>query len=210
LLVFWDVTQIFLSIQPHAYGTSNKLVSRVSFILGSLVALLLAATRYAGSPATNIVVGVIAFLFGYILLRRPSKEASIAESDYELLKGGALEQAEVVTNYRALRELTGLPGFFRNLGITGLPLATIAVLAISSYGINAIGRAFAATVDVKDIIPTEFPTAILELSKLLLGAFIGSFVAKSGTIVQSRDKVTHATPATTPGQKKPGQDISAL
>ena len=71
----------------------------------------------------------------------------------------------------------------------GLPLATIAVtilfcvLAISSYGINAIGRAYAAgtVADAKDIIPTEFPTAILELSKLLLGAFIGSFVANSAT-----------------------------
>jgi hypothetical protein len=193
-----------------------KLVSGVSFISCSLVALLLAATKYVGSPATNIVVGVIAFLFGYILLRRPSKEASIAESDYELLKGGALEQAEVVTNYRALRELTGLPGFFRNLGITGLPLATIAVtilfvvLAISSYGINAIGRAFVpATANAKDIIPTEFPTGILELSKLLLGAFIGSFVAKSGTIAGSWDKVTRAKPATTPGKKRSTEDISA-
>jgi hypothetical protein len=63
--------------------------------------------------------------------------------------------------------------------------------------------------DAKDIIPTEFPTGILELSKLLLGAFIGSFVAKSGTIAESGDKLTRATPATTPGGKRPTQDIPA-
>lgn len=83
-----------------------------------------------------------------------------------------------------ISELSGVPGFFRNLGITGLPLATVTItllfclFAILSYTINAISNT--------KIIPDEFPKLVLELSKLTLGAFIGSFVAKGEPTPRSK------------------------
>jgi hypothetical protein len=66
---------------------------------------------------------------------------------------------EPVTQYIRLRSLSGFPGTFTKLGLTGLPLATIGLTIFFSllYLKNA---------------------AYLDLAKLTLGAFIGSFVQK--------------------------------
>jgi hypothetical protein len=66
---------------------------------------------------------------------------------------------EAVTQYVRLRSLTGFTGLFTKLGIQGLPLATIALTVFFS---------------LMFLDHTEF----LDLAKLTLGAFIGSFVQK--------------------------------
>jgi hypothetical protein len=66
---------------------------------------------------------------------------------------------EPVTQYIRLRSLTGFTGTFTMLGLTGLPLATIGLTI------------FFSLMYLKD-------PQYLELAKLTLGAFIGSFVQK--------------------------------
>ncbi len=77
----------------------------IAFITMLISACVLAIMRPAMSPGVNITVAALGFFFGYILLRRSSLKASIAESDRELLTGTALQKPEVINSYRALREL---------------------------------------------------------------------------------------------------------
>jgi hypothetical protein len=64
-----------------------------------------------------------------------------------------------ITQYVHLRSLTGFTGAFTKLGLQGLPLATIGLTI------------FFALMYLRD-------PQYLELAKLTLGAFIGSFVQK--------------------------------
>jgi hypothetical protein len=66
---------------------------------------------------------------------------------------------ESITQYVRLRSLSGLTGFFTKLGLQGLPLATIGLTILFSL------------LFLKD-------EKYLDLAKLTLGAFIGSFVQK--------------------------------
>ena len=67
---------------------------------------------------------------------------------------------DAITQYVRLRSLTGFTGVFTKLGLQGLPLATIGLTIFFS------------------LMYFEDKTFI-DLAKLTLGAFIGSFVQKS-------------------------------
>jgi len=66
---------------------------------------------------------------------------------------------DAITQYVRLRSLTGFTGVFTKLGLQGLPLATIGLTL------------FFSLMYLRD-------QAYIELAKLTLGAFIGSFVQK--------------------------------
>jgi hypothetical protein len=68
-------------------------------------------------------------------------------------------QEDAVTQYIRLTSLSGFTGAFTKLGLTGLPLATIGLTLFFS------------------LLAIRFP-AFMDLAKLTLGAFIGSFVQK--------------------------------
>ena len=74
----------------------------------------------------------------------------------EEVKGG---KEDAVTQYIRLTSLTGLTGFLTKLGLQGLPLATIGLTIFFSLLYLANEQ-------------------FLDLAKLTLGAFIGSFVQK--------------------------------
>ncbi|HEV7377564.1 MAG TPA: hypothetical protein VGN95_22805 [Pyrinomonadaceae bacterium] len=149
------------------------------FIFGSMVSFAAAFLPQAPwPPYVPITTAVLAFIFGYILLSVGTRRAgTISPEDKDLFKSSILDNAQNIERYKTLRSLAGIPGFFRNLGIIGLPLATLAItvlfclLGIACYAINAASN--------REVIPLQFSTAILELSKLTLGAFLGSFVGKS-------------------------------
>jgi hypothetical protein len=156
------------------------------FIIGSMVSFLTAFfTQVARPPYVHITIGVIAFFFGYLMMGG-RRGGTIPPEDVELFDRDFLKRTADIVQYGVLRKLAGIPGFFRNLGIIGLPLATVAItilfcaIAVGCYVINAIySPESARDPNVKPIIPEAFPSAILELSKLTLGAFIGSFVGKA-------------------------------
>jgi hypothetical protein len=110
-------------------------------------------------------VAIFTALLGVNLLRAAgiaSIEPSLVVNSYEweVLKDKVAEGKEdAITQYVRLRSLTGLTGIFTKLGIQGLPLATIALTLFFS-------------------LMFLYGAEYLDLAKLTLGAFIGSFVQK--------------------------------
>jgi hypothetical protein len=85
----------------------------------------------------------------------------IPPQDYDLLAPLVTEgKTESIDQYVRLSSLAKFTGTFTQLGLTGLPLATIALTLFFSF--------------LALIQPENF----LDLAKLTLGAFIGSFVQR--------------------------------
>ena len=111
-------------------------------------------------------IGVFGAILGVGLLRsvglagvqQPNRVINKEEWDAlcDQVKAG---QEDAVTQYIRLTSLTGFTGTFTKLGLTGLPLATIGLTLF--FSILSIG----------------YPN-FMDLAKLTLGAFIGSFVQK--------------------------------
>lgn len=111
-------------------------------------------------------IGLFGALLGTTLLRsvgvagaqQPNRVINSEEwaAISDQVKGG---REEAVTQYIRLTSLGGFTGTFTKLGLTGLPLATIALTLFFS------------------ILAISYPN-FMDLAKLTLGAFIGSFVQK--------------------------------
>jgi hypothetical protein len=108
---------------------------------------------------------IVCAIVGYSLLNAAgaaSKEV-IPRQDYELLSALVSEEKEkAIDLYVRLNSLSGFTGFFTKIGITGLPLATIALtLVFTVMGLLANGT-----------------TKLFDLANLTLGAFLGSYVQR--------------------------------
>ena len=90
----------------------------------------------------------------------PPRDLPIIE---EAIKKG---QVEPIDQYIRLSSLTGGIGVFQKIGLTGLPLTTLALVVF-----------FALGVIISDDKSDTFK-AFLDFTKLTLGAFIGSFVQR--------------------------------
>ena len=98
---------------------------------------------------------------------------TIPDEDRDLLNPLILRGNEgAINQYMRLSSLTGGSGFFAKLGFTGLPLVTAAL------GILLIGLAMFSHDE-------ETTSDLMDLSKLVIGAFIGSFVQRK--VEQSKD-----------------------
>ena len=133
-------------------------------------------------PITLLLSAIFAGLIGIFLLR--SATASITHAippeDRELLNPLIAQgQTESINLYLRLSSLRGFSGTFTHLGIIGLPLATIGLTLI--FCLLAIWKSDSS--DAPNV-------AFLDLAKLTLGAFIGSFVQRhvSGAEVTPQPK----------------------
>ena len=90
----------------------------------------------------------------------PPRDLPIIE---EAIKQG---KPEPVDQYIRLASLTGFVGLFQKIGLTGLPLTTLALVAFFASGVMWFDD------------NTETFKAFLDFTKLTLGAFIGSFVQR--------------------------------
>ena len=121
-----------------------------------------------------LFVAVIAALLGKGLFvsAHIGATAAIPYDDLHLVRQAVIDgKAEPIDQYVRLRALTGISGNFTKLGVTGLPLTTVFLTLVFS---------------VISLLPstgTSSP-AFLDLAKLTLGAFIGSFV--QGRVEQRR------------------------
>jgi hypothetical protein len=155
----------------HAYWAG------IAFIFTSGAVLLVAAWRLYLADRNRVadfkeffpdllLIGLafVAGLLGASLVRSAS-EASVPgpvinPSEWDELGPQVVAGKEdAITQYVRLRSLTGFTGLFTKLGLTGLPLATIGLTVFFSVLFFA-------------------NEAFLDLAKLTLGAFIGSFVQK--------------------------------
>lgn len=129
--------------------TKYNLANTGVLIFAAIGAMLLLAIFYAG---TRIIISAI-------------RTDVIPERDRQLLEpliSSANDRA--IEQYVRLSSLTGMTGTATKLGLTGLPLLTVALtLIFSALEIYTPQGGF------------------LDLAKLTLGAFIGSFVQRTAT-----------------------------
>ena len=126
-------------------------------------------TLLTGIGVFSAVLGVSLLRAGGLIAVEPNRVINAEDWDAMCEKVTAGDE-EAVSQYIRLSGLTGFTGIFTKLGLTGLPLATIGLTLFFS------------------LLFFSSP-AFLDLAKLTLGAFIGSFVQKQvGT--PSRGKLT--------------------
>lgn len=108
---------------------------------------------------------IVSAILGYGLLSAAGAAGRevIPRQDYKLLSMLVAEEKEKgIELYVRLNSLSGPTGFFTKIGITGLPLATIALTLIFSFlGIS------------NTAVPKLF-----DFANLTLGAFLGSYVQR--------------------------------
>jgi hypothetical protein len=113
---------------------------------------------------TTIASGYIGYKL--VVASGASPENPIPPSNYALL-APLIQQgkSESIDQYVRLSALSGITGTFTKLGLTGLPLATIALtLIFAVLALLPIGP--------------DGQKSFFDLTKLTLGAFIGSFVQR--------------------------------
>lgn len=95
-----------------------------------------------------------------------TSETVIPPEDRPLIEDRVKENKDI-DQYVRLRSLTGITGFFTKIGPTGLPLTTVVLTII--FSLFYIGF---------ELFPNSESSSFLDLAKLTLGAFIGSYVQK--------------------------------
>lgn len=125
-----------------------------------------ALTRFLLPNALYILLGVVALFASYIGYRLTvaagaTHKPVIPSEDYPLLAPLVRDgKAESIDQYVRLSSLGKFTGTFTQLGLSGLPLATIFLTLFFSA------------------LTLFQSTSFLDLTKLTLGAFIGSFVQR--------------------------------
>ena len=121
-----------------------------------------------------LLIAVVAAMLGKSLLTsvHMADARTIPYEDLHLVRQAVIDgKSEPIDQYVRLRALSGISGNFTKLGVTGLPLTTVVLtLVFSAIAIFSLDRPIAV--------------AFLDLAKLTLGAFIGSFV--QGRVEQRR------------------------
>lgn len=113
---------------------------------------------------TTIVSGYVGYKL--VVASGASPENAIPPNHYKLLAPLIQEgRSESIDQYVRLSSLSGFTGAFTKLGLTGLPLTTVALTLIFA---------------VLALLPVdpESQKNFFDLTKLTLGAFIGSFVQR--------------------------------
>jgi len=113
-----------------------------------------------------LVVGILMATLGKRLLTsvRLADARTIPIEDLPLVRQAVIDgKPEPIDQYVRLRSLSGVSGNFTKLGVTGLPLATVVLTLIFS---------------IVALLPIKQADSFLDLAKLTLGAFIGSFVQR--------------------------------
>lgn len=163
-------------------GTYILALAGAVFIYGSVAAFGAVAVRLMRETGVGrgallnsyipeliiVAIGVFGALLGVMLLRsvglasaEPNRVINREEWDviHDKVKAG---DEKAIDQYIRLTSLTGFTGAFTKLGLTGLPMATIALTLFFS------------------VLAISYPV-FMDLAKLTLGAFIGSFVQKQAT-----------------------------
>ena len=128
-----------------------------------------------------IIIAIVAASLGKSLVTtvRLAGARTIPYEDLPLIQQAVIDgKSEPVDQYVRLRSLSGMSGTFTKLGITGLPLTTVLLTLIFSF---------------IALLPIEQAASFLDLAKLTLGAFIGSFVQRQ---VEQRRQESSQAPGT--------------
>jgi hypothetical protein len=135
---------------------------------------------------TLLVMAFVAATLGKQLLTtiRLAEARTIPHEDLPLVAQAVIDgKPEPIDQYVRLRSLSGVSGNFTKLGVTGLPLTTVALTLIFS---------------VISLLPLQQAPEFLDLAKLTLGAFIGSFVQRQVEQRKQEAVQSSGTPARHP------------
>jgi hypothetical protein len=138
---------------------------------------------------TVIFVAVLASCIGFVLMRtgrniEETISGNALPNDARILLSSSIEHsADPIGDWTRLVGLTGGKGVFRKLELSGMPLATILMTILFC----ALGLAAPVLPDLLGTASAPAPrepfdkaaAIFLDMAKLTLGAFIGSFVTKS-------------------------------
>jgi hypothetical protein len=162
------VALLLLIFAPALIGLLTGRPSNLHFDFGSettpMILLVAMYLPHALLFATTVASGYVGYKL--VVASGASPENPIPPSNYSLLAPLIQEgKTESIDQYVRLCSLSGFTGTFTKLGLTGLPLTTVALTLI-----------FAALA----LLPTdpESQKSFFDLTKLTLGAFIGSFVQR--------------------------------
>lgn len=197
-----------LSVTPVAALSLGGII--LMYVAGLVLLGLIAVSFYNinsklnAAPGTDLVTFVVTAYFyqlllfvaalvsagiGYGLLRAAGTATRdvISARDYQLISQMLLENnREGIDNYIRLSSLTGVIGTFTKLGLPGLPLATIGLtIMFALLGIFVTG---------------PLSNSFIDLAKLTLGAFIGSYVQRASSDVQRVITDSHRPSAATQPQ----------
>jgi hypothetical protein len=169
----------------QAAGLFFTLVAVISFIYG-IVRLISGSVTMVGRDApfdfwrdlflpkfdifAIMLIGIIAALFAIRLFTKAGSLSSqvIRPEDRALLDPLIRDaKKEAINEYIRLASLTGFVGTFTKLGFTGLPLVTVALTLILLVISLLLHR------------DPDMQKSVFDMAKLMLGAFVGSFVQRN-------------------------------
>jgi hypothetical protein len=152
----WALDVRFLSKEEHPYLDPTPLNDREKYQFWGAV------LTHVFAPILSLVSAIICTIVGMKFLKSSGVVDNyvIPSSDFKLL-APAIQKADekAITQYIRLSSLSGVTGTFTKIGFTGLPLATMMLTLV----LGMVGL---------------FNENFFELSKLTLGAFLGSFVQR--------------------------------
>ena len=157
---------LLLFLPPVFEAVSDK-----RFFVGIPVGSENVLLQLAGSLFPHLslfLITVITAYIGYklVVASGASPENPIPPANYRLLSPLITDgKSESIDQYVRLSSLSGFTGTFTKLGLTGLPLTTVILTLI-----------FAAIALLP--VDAESKKSFMDLTKLTLGAFIGSFVQR--------------------------------
>ena len=123
--------------------------------------------QYESSTIALLIIAVVTATLGKSLVTtvRVAGARTIPLEDFPLVQQAVIAgKSGPIDQYVRLRSLSGISGTFTKLQITGLPLTTVTLTLIFSF---------------ISLMPTAQAANFLDLAKLTLGAFIGSFVQRN-------------------------------
>jgi hypothetical protein len=121
-------------------------------------------------PLFLLVAAIVCTFVGMRLLKSSGAVTTqvIAPQDYPVLGPAiAAGNENAITQFIRLSSLSGVTGTFTKVGLTGLPLATIALTLLLGFA-------------------GLYNAQFFDLAKLTLGAFLGSFVQRAQPVENAR------------------------
>jgi hypothetical protein len=192
-----DFPAVAEKFSDRLLGNCGYLLVMVSVVCFGVVAFI-QFRRYQDAPIhyerwldlvqheTSTISLVLIALFAASLGRRLLTTVQLAQArtipsdDLELIRQAVMDgKSEPIDQYVRLRSLSGIAGNFTKIGLTGLPLTTVFLTLVFS---------------LIALLPIAQAKDFLDLAKLTLGAFIGSFVQRQVEQRQQQSLLPPGTP----------------
>jgi hypothetical protein len=158
-------------------------IASLALLVGVLMWVIITARTLDYGTARLIVgIAILAAAAGFVLARAyrnslSAKSESVLSAEAKALLGPSLEKSsDPIGDWTRLSGLVGGTGVFRKLEVSGMPLATI-LMTILFCLLSAVVDPFLRAMDILNS-TADLSKGFMDMAKLTLGAFIGSFVTK--------------------------------